>query len=279
MKVWKSADGLIELHNAESFRFLADLAAERFDAVITDPPYSSGGFTRGDRSQSTTSKYIHSGTKNVRQHFSGDNRDARSWSYWCNLWISECHRLTRENGYFLTFIDWRQLPLASDAVQAGGFVWRGVVPWDKGLGARAPHTGYFRHQCEYVLWGTKGVSKPAKHGGPWPGFFQCTVRQSDKFHQTGKPTELMVELVQCVPKRGRIIDPFAGSATTLVAAMRTGRRAIGVEQSPEIFETAVERLEREQAELLTAASGGRIRRPPAAAIAARPRARRSRRAA
>lgn len=200
------------------------------DAVITDPPYSSGGFTRGDRAADPVTKYAQNGDALGRISFSGDNRDGRSWAYWCALWMSECHRVLKPGGYMLCFTDWRMLPLATDAIQAGGFVWRGIIDWNKGRGARAPHTGYFRHQCEYVVWGTPGPLSPCEHGGPWDGSISETVKQDDKHHLTGKPTAVMRALVQCVPPGGLVLDPFAGSGTTVVAALLEGRHGIGFEQ-------------------------------------------------
>lgn len=241
-KFWQSGDGSATLYRGEALAVLDGLDDGAFDAVITDPPYSSGGFTRGDRAASTGSKYTHTGVKIQRPNFSGDGRSQRAWAYWCALWMSRCHQLVRTSGYFLTFCDWRQLGTACDALEAGGFVLRGVVPWDKGGCARAPHTGYFRHQCEFVVWGTNGVSKPAARGGPWPGFIQATVRQSDKFHLTGKPTAVMRQLVQCVRPGGRVLDPFAGSGTTGVSAIEAGLEFVGVELDGDYFDTAVKRL-------------------------------------
>lgn len=181
----------------------------------------------------------------MRASFSGDNLDGRSWSHWCALWAAQARRLTRPRGYCLMFTDWRQLPTASDALQFGGWVWRGLIPWDKGAGARAPHTGYFRHQCEYIVWGTSGVSRAAKWGGPWPGVFRFPVLQSDKHHMTGKPTPLMAELVQCAPPGGLVLDPFAGSGSTAVASLRTGRKCIAIEREEAYCAIAAERLRNE----------------------------------
>jgi site-specific DNA-methyltransferase (adenine-specific) len=231
------------IHHGEALAVLRTIPSESVDAVITDPPYSSGGFTRGDRTQKPSDKYQQQGTARKFGEFTGDSRDARSFAYWSALWLSECHRIVKPSGYCLTFTDWRQLPLTTDALQAGGWVWRGIITWDKTEGARAPHTGYYRHQCEYVPWGTKGVSRPADHGGPWPGLFRCPVRQSDKHHVTGKPTELMRKLVEVVPPGGTILDPFMGSGTTIVAAVSQGRRAIGIEMDPHYHQIAAERIE------------------------------------
>lgn len=80
--------------------------------------------------------------------FSGDNRDQRSWCFWMTQWLALCQVRVKPGGYVMIFTDGRQLPMLTDAFQAGGFIWRGVIPWDKTESARAPHTGYFRHQCE-----------------------------------------------------------------------------------------------------------------------------------
>lgn len=105
-----------------------------------------------------------------------------------------------------------------------------------------PARGDFRHQCEYIVWGTKGVTTPATWGGPWPGCFQIPVKQADKHHMTGKPTALMSELVECCPPGGTVLDPFMGSGTTLVAAKNKGRNAIGIEMSPHYCQVASNRL-------------------------------------
>jgi site-specific DNA-methyltransferase (adenine-specific) len=232
----------ITLYCGDVLRVAGELGGLPVDAVITDPPYSSGGFTRGDRMGDPVKKYKHSGTKARRSTFSGDNRDARSWARWCNLWLSDCRGLTADRGYILMFSDWRQLPTASDAIQGGGWLWRGLVSWDKTGAARAPHKGYFRHQCEYVLWGTNGRCKIATHGGPWPGSFTIPVLQSDKHHLTGKPTRLMEQLVQCVPEGATVLDPFAGSGTTLVAAVKQKRRGVGIELDRRNCEIAARRI-------------------------------------
>jgi len=139
----------------EALRILQTLPDASVDAVIT-PPYSSGGFSRDDKSKSTTEKYQQNGTQRQYPDFQGDSRDQRSYLVWCSMWIEECTRILKPGGYFLAFTDWRQLPIMTDAVQCGGIIWRGLVVWDKGRGSRAPHKGYFRHQAEYVVWGTKG---------------------------------------------------------------------------------------------------------------------------
>ena len=242
---WRSPNGEVTLYLADALEVLDSLPDKSIDVSVCDPPYSSGGFTRGDRTGNPSEKYVHTGVEIIRDSFSGDNRDGRSWCYWSALWMSEAHRVTRPAGRMLMFCDWRQLPLASDAIQAGGFVWRGVLSWDKGPSARAPHKGYFRHQCEFLVWGTSGVSVADSHGGPYPGCYQVPIRLDDKHHLTGKPTKLLCQLVECVPEYSTVADWFFGSGTTAVACIRKRRRFIGCEKDPIIFAKAIKRIERE----------------------------------
>jgi site-specific DNA-methyltransferase (adenine-specific) len=103
-----------------------------FDALVTDPPYSSGGQFRSDRSQSVAVKYVQTDSvQTCRTDFTGDNRDQRAFLVWCTMWLSEAFRLTRPGGICAIFTDWRQLPTMTDAIQCGGWVWRNIVTWWK----------------------------------------------------------------------------------------------------------------------------------------------------
>ena len=227
----------------DSLEILKQIPDNSIDAVITDPPYASGGRTLSEKIKTTSEKYEHGDNKIThRPNFLGDTKDSRSWYHWCILWINECYRTLKDNGYFLMFSDWRQLPTATDILQMGELSWRGIIAWDKGLGSRAPHKGYFRHQCEYIIWGTKGTCKKAIHSGPYPGCFKFPVLQKDKFHLAGKPTALMEELVKVVPENSIILDPFIGSGTTALAAKNQNRNFIGIEKVKTYYDIALNRL-------------------------------------
>ncbi|HEY1186798.1 MAG TPA: DNA methyltransferase [Gemmata sp.] len=217
-------------------------------AVITDPPYSSGGMVRADRVNHTTDeKYTVKQHQGRRPNFGGDNMDQRAWQSWCYEWLVEAKRITREGGYLLSFSDWRQLPALTDVIQWAGWVWRGILCWDKTEGARGPHTGYFAYQCEFVAWATHGpcLAKPplAEGGeGRMPGVFRRAVSQADKHHQTGKPTDVMRWLVKCCPPGDLIVDPFGGSCTTAVAAAHEGRRCLAIEREAPYVEIGRRRV-------------------------------------
>jgi len=232
----------VVVHEGDALPLMRSLPENTFDAVITDPPYASGGVKAAERGQTTAKKYSLAyrgkdgwsrGTG--RPDFDGDQLDQRVWSLWCREWLEQCHRVLKPGGYCLSFIDWRQLPALTDCFQLAGLSWRGVLAWDKGASAHAPKPGYFRRQCEFVVWATKGpvtTRSKAEGGGLFPGCHTCPVRQSEKFHQTGKPPDVMRWLVSCVPAGGLVLDPFAGSGTTGVVCREEGRRCVLVEKCP-----------------------------------------------
>jgi len=228
------------LVRGEALDVMKAIPDESLDAVFTDPPYSSGGQFRSDRTKSTTTKYIGSNVKDKRAEFSGDNRDQRSMLAWCSLWIAECVRVLKTGGVFGAFTDWRQYPIVSDAIQAGGIIWRGVVTWDK-VNSR-PVLGRPVNQCEFVLWGSKGPMPIRPELGVVPGMVSVSRDAMSKRHQAGKPVKLMRTLARVVPVGGIIYDPFAGSGSTGVAALLEGRRFIGTEWTKEWHGVALRRL-------------------------------------
>jgi site-specific DNA-methyltransferase (adenine-specific) len=230
------------LHRGDALTVLQGLPAASVDAVITDPPYCSGGASAAARTnQSARAKYVSSDARHGLADFSGDNRDQRGYLAWMTLVLTQCLRVTRDGGPLLVFCDWRQLPVTSDALQAAGWIWRGIVPWHKPISRPVP--GGFRRSCEYALWATNGQVDAARNPIYLPGMFTASQpRGGKRRHITQKPDELMIELVRvCVPG-GCVLDPFTGSGSTGVAALAAGRSFVGVELSDVYAQVASARL-------------------------------------
>lgn len=235
------------LHHGDALAWLSTLATGTVDAVITDPPYSSGGTVRGDRAATTRTKYTARPNRTPYADFTGDNRDQRGWGYWMALWLGEALRITKPGGVLVMFSDWRQLPAATDAIQAGGWVWRGLVPWIK-PDAR-PQLGRFTQAAEFVAWGTNG---PRPLGGETlPGYYLARApRGEERAHITQKPADVVRALVRIAPPGGLVLDPFAGAGTTGAACIHEGRHFVGCEISPHYHQVAEARL-RDTARQLT----------------------------
>lgn len=143
------------------------------------------------------------------------------------------------------FVDWRNLPAMTDAIQMAGWVWRGICVWDKGSTRNIP--GRFRNDAEYIIWGTNG-DKPVD----WtpgqkalPGVYRYnSVAPKKRYHQTEKPVRLLKDILQIVQQGGLVIDGFAGSGSTGVACVEMGLSFIGIEYSREYFEIMEQRIRR-----------------------------------
>lgn len=245
MKAWKTGNGW-ELYHGDSMSVLDAMhhAGHVVSAVITDPPYSSGGMVRGDRMNSARSKYARADSKSADAlvSFTGDNRDQRSYLTWCSLWLSICLDISEAGAPIVAFTDWRQLPTTTDALQLGGWVWRGIVPWAK-PNAR-PQMGRFAAGAEYFAWGTNGPSLDLDEVGCLAGWYLDAAPRADvREHITQKPVGLMQSIVRICRNGGTVLDPFCGSGTTGVASVLEGRKFIGIERERAHLETAARRLE------------------------------------
>jgi len=228
------------LYNGDALAVLRELPDASVDAVVTDPPYSSGGLHAGARRVEPSKKYQSTGTKKTYPAMLGDLKDQRSFTMWATLWLSECWRIAKPGSPCLVFSDWRQLPAMTDAVQAAGWEWRGIVVWHKPT-AR-PMLGSFRRDTEFVVHAIKAPARTFTRRC-FPGMFNHRVVAADKVHLTGKPLPLLVDLLGVTPEAGTVLDPFLGGGTTALACIQTGRRFVGVELSGAYFDLARERIQ------------------------------------
>jgi site-specific DNA-methyltransferase (adenine-specific) len=151
----------------------------------------------------------------------------------------ESRRLVRPTGSLLVFCDWRMLSGLQPAIESSGLRFQNLLVWNKrsmGLG-----TG-FRHQHEHVMHFTYG--SPEYHDRGTSNVLESDrVRAADREHQTQKPVDLLAQMVRVVaPEDGTVLDPFAGSGTTLIAARENGRKAVGIEADEAHCETAAKRV-------------------------------------
>jgi site-specific DNA-methyltransferase (adenine-specific) len=234
-------EGGITIYHGDCFEHLHNLTD--IGALITDPPYSSGGAMRGDRMASTATKYVNNDTAAYRPEFAGDNRDQRAYLAWVSLWTAAVYRAVKPGTPAAIFTDWRQLPTTTDAIQCGGWVWRGIGVWDKTEGTR-PTLGGLRSQCEYVVWGTAGPSDPEANPVALPGVFRHPAVRN-RSHIAEKPVDVLRWLCRLAPPGSTVLDPFMGSGTTLRAAKDLGLQAIGFDVDERYCELAATRLAQE----------------------------------
>jgi DNA modification methylase len=226
-------DDAVTLYHGDALDALADLDLT-VDAVVTDPPYASG--TRHEAGKSSSGAMLRAG------RFSDRPIDLDQMTTVGFVWLMRAVAMgTRamlvDGGSFLSFIDWRQWPNLVGALETANLRIQGMVVWDKG------HFGMgngFRSQHELICHASKGVPTIYDKGiGNVLGF----PRQEPVDHPSPKPEGLMQRLTAAVtPPGGLVLDPFAGSGTTLRAAKNLGRRCIGIEMDESYCQIAAERL-------------------------------------
>ena len=244
MKPYYEHDG-ITIYHGDVLDIISSMPM--VDAIVTDPPYSSGGMYRSDRSKDTNSKYqLSKETNRTYDTFSGDNRDQRTFEKWFTLWSRLALDVVNPHGGFVSFIDWRNLSSVIDSVQIAGWTYAGLTPWHKGTDQR-PIKGWFRLNVEYLVWSTKGSIKKGCYaeGNCLDGIFYHRINVIEKFHQTGKPIELMRSVLLVRQEWKTFLDPFMGSGTTLRAAKDLRLSAIGIEKEEANCEIAANRMQQE----------------------------------
>lgn len=237
--IHKQIIGDATLYLGDSLELIQELAP--VDALITDPPYSSGGQFRGDRTNKTSTKYVNTDSVlTCRDEFAGDNRDQRAFLAWMTMWMGRALLVSKPGAACCIFTDWRQLPTMTDAIQCGGWVWRNLVTWWK-PGVRMQR-GRFSASAEYILYGSHGLPAEGEKS-PQNVLTFAPVGGEDKEHIAEKPVALLEQLMSITPAGSIVLDPFMGSGTTGVACMNTGRKFVGIELDPGHFDIACRRIE------------------------------------
>jgi len=239
-----------EIIRGDSLQVIRSFPDALFGGIIADPPYASGASDQNARQKPTAQKYSSALPGRALPDFEGDSKDQRSWTHWMAEWLAEARRCCKPGAPICLFIDWRQLPNMTDALQWAGWIWRGVLVWDK-VNSR-PQRGRFRQQAEFIVWGSNGHMLIDRNAPVLPGVFRQTMPSTPKrIHQTEKPLEVMRDIVKIVEPGGIILDPFAGAGTTVLAAKLEGYPAVGIELSEYYADAANKRLKEHSADACT----------------------------
>lgn len=198
---------------------------ESVDLVVTDPPYVFGIASTGQEGKA------------------GGWGDLMNSAAWYAGILRALHaRTVQRQGAIWIFNSWRSFPILARAAYEAQWPITSLLVWDKqwiGPGGRAG----LRPSYELVALFCHARFALSNRGLPdiWR---QQWASQRPWGHAAEKPVPLMARLIQ-ESTTGLVLDPFAGSGTTLVAAKQLGCRAIGIEIEERYCEIAAERLAQE----------------------------------
>ena len=194
-----------EIICGDSMEVLMTIPDKSIDMVVTDPPY-------GFEWQSHRRKELHDKIEN--------DSDLR----WVDPIFREIYRVMKDDTVCISFYGWPDADIFVGAWKNIGFGLKSHIVFVKNnMGL-----GWFtrgKHESAYLL--TKGT--PAKPDVAIPDVLNW-IGTGNELHPTQKPVDSMRKLIVTYSKEGDVIlDPFAGSGTTCVAAKMDNRNYLGIE--------------------------------------------------
>lgn len=245
------------LFHADSLELLKNMKENSVDMIFADPPYnlSNGGF-------SVHAGKIVSVNKGVWDKSRGF-KDDYDFHY---KWLEACRRVLKPNGTLWVSGTYHSIYQCGHALQSLGYHILNDISWFKPNASPNLSCRFFTASHETLIWARK--DKKAKHtfnyslmkDGEWQGDFlkkpNTQMRSvwaigtpkpiEKKFgkHPTQKSFELLKRIVLAsTNKNDLIVDPFAGSSTTGIAAYLCGRRFIGIDNEKPYLDLSIKRFE------------------------------------
>lgn len=193
---------------------LKSMPAASIDLIVTDPPYLVRYRARDGRSIAND-----------------DN------ALWLAPAFAEMSRILKDGRFCISFYGWGHVDRFLSAWRAAGLRPVGHFVFAKSYHSNARFLKY-QHECAYLL--AKGEPRPPDISLPDVLDWHYS---GDSLHPTQKPLLSILPLVLAYSRPGDIVlDPFAGSGTTALAAKILNRRFIGVELDKQYARLAQERL-------------------------------------
>jgi len=224
----------VTLYLGDALEVLPTLEARSVDAVITDPPYGSND---------GCGKVIKRGSMLVTF--------GESWDTELPLeWIALGQRVLKVGCWMSVFTDKLSVNTLWKAMKDCGMFPKQTFYWIKTNPPPQPRKN-FCSGVESAVVATNGPVKRWFGGGITLNYFKYPIvtNRDRTVHPTQKPVEVMQYLIEVqTVQRDLILDPFLGSGTTAVAALRLGRRCIGIDIGEPYLEIAARRIERELAQ-------------------------------
>ena len=244
------------LYHDDCLKILEDIPENTFDMIFADPPYmlSNGGIT----CQNGKVVSVNKGKWDESQGFEQDSEFHKKW-------LSACKRVLKKNGTLWVSGTYHSIYSCGFAMQLLGYHILNDISWFKPNASPNMCCRYFTASHETLIWARK--DKKTKHtfnyelmkNGDFSSDFIKkpntqmrsvwaigTPKKSEKTfgkHPTQKPLDLLERIILASTNEGDLIlDPFMGSATTGVAALKHNRKFVGIEKEKEFVELAEKRL-------------------------------------
>lgn len=252
---FKDEDCGTYLYRGDSIKLMQSLlnryGSGLFDMIFADPPYflSNGGITCSAGKMVKVDK----GDWDKSLGPVANHEFNLKWLSLCQdllkpngtMWVSGTHHVIFSIGYAMQLLNMKIL---------------NAITWEKTNPPPNLSCRYFTHSTETIIWAAK--NKKSKHcfnyqlmrqinqGKQMSSVWRISAPTRDEKvfgkHPTQKPVDLLERIILSSTNEGDLIlDPFSGSSTTGVAAIKLGRKFIGFELEDEFVQLSIRRLEQE----------------------------------
>ena len=226
---------------------LIDKVGKQVDVIFADPPYFL--------------------SKNIARCINGTWKtfDKGEWDRVVSLekinlfnrqWLSACRKVLKNSGTIFVTGTYHNIFSVASCMQELGYKILNIICWQKTDAKPTLSRNYFDFTTEYIIWARK--DEIHQH------FFNCDLmeqlnggkRMTDVWripflsswemkcgkHPTQKPLRLLYRIILASTHQGdTILDPFAGSCTTGIAANLLDRKFIGIDQSKDFLDYGIRR--------------------------------------
>jgi site-specific DNA-methyltransferase (adenine-specific) len=241
----------IRLYQGDCLDLLERIPESSVDLIFADPPYflSNGGIT------------CHNGRMVSVNKGAWDKSNGPEANHEFNrAWLAACQRVLKPNGAIWVSGTAHVIHSVGFAMQQLGFKLLNDISWVKPNPPPNLACRYFTHATETIVWAAR--DKKSRHTFNYKLMKQTNggkqmksvweMKPPEKWekrfgkHPTQKPVALLERILLASTNPGDLVlDPFSGSGTTVLAALRTRRTAVGLELSYEFLTLALQRISSE----------------------------------
>ena len=236
------------LYHGDSVEVMSAMS-EQFDMIFADPPYFlSKGFTAKINGQEKTFDKGEWDKSRSQTEIDAFNRK----------WLSVCRERLKDDGTIWVCGSYHNIFSVATILTELGFKILNFIVWEKSDAKPILSDQYFNFSAEYIVWARKSEKKPHYFNSKLMTMLNGGKRMSDVWrlptfsswemrlgkHPTQKPLRLLYRIIlSCTHEGDSIIDPFAGSCTTGIAANLLGRKFVGIDMSESFLQYGIRRKE------------------------------------
>lgn len=231
--------------NEDCFTLLPNIPNESVDLILIDPPYEISrptNFQSGEKTGRDVDRFrISMDFGEWDKNFTG-----------LNTVIKEGYRILKKGGTCICFYDLWKIETLKNIYENNKYKQIRFIEWLKTNPVPINSKINYLSNAREVAVSAIKVSKPTFNSSYDNAIYQFPIcRDKGRFHPTQKPLDLMKELIlKNSNENDVVLDCFAGSCTTGVAAYQLNRNFIGCEIDSDYYNQSLERLQDENIQIM-----------------------------